>query len=112
MNSRAWFYVGLVYILGSVLLGFSIFIFKPDPVQLPAFIVFMVLATLTQLFKSEAPSHQAYHPALIFVFAGVLLLDPFLFATLIPFTSLVYSTLQYWDAYHFRFHRAYGFCAH
>ena len=47
------------------------------------------LATITHLFKSEAPSHQVYHPALIFVFAGVLLLDPLLFAFLIIISHLL-----------------------
>ena len=86
MNRRAWFYIGLIYFLGVILFGFSILsFFAVEPVlqQLPTFIIITGLATIAQLFKSEAPSHQVYHPALIFVFAGVLLLDPFYFALLI-----------------------------
>lgn len=89
MNIRAWFYVGIIYLFGGVILGFSIVSFDYQPQELPAFIILTVLATVTQLFKSEAPSHQAYHPALIFVFAGVLLLDPLLFALLIIISHLL-----------------------
>jgi diguanylate cyclase (GGDEF)-like protein len=91
MTRQAWFYVGLVYLLGGLLFGFSIltfFSYEPVFQQLPTFIIITSLATVTQLFKSEAPSHQVYHPALIFVFAGVLLLDPFYFALLIIISHL------------------------
>jgi len=63
--------------------------FEPDSQQFLVFIILTGLATIAQLFKSEAPSHQAYHPALILVFAGLLLLDPFLFAVLIVISHLV-----------------------
>ena len=89
MTSRAWLYVGLVYLLGGMLLIFSLISYLADPTQLLTFLIFTTLATLTQLFKSEAPAHQAYHPALIFIFAGALLLEPFLFAVLIIVSHLI-----------------------
>ena len=89
MSKRAWLYIGLVYLFGGLILGFSAYIYKPDQGQLVTFIILTFLATLTQLLKSEAPSHQVYHPALIFTFAGVLLLDPFLYAVLIIISHLI-----------------------
>ena len=88
MTGRAWAYVGFIYLFGGFLLGFSIYTFEPDSPQIIAFLIFTILATVTQLLKSEAPSHQAYHPALIFFFAGVLLLDPFLFYLLVIISHL------------------------
>jgi len=88
MTGRAWAYVGFIYLFGGFLFGFSIYTFEPDSQQFIAFLIFTTLATLTQLLKSEAPSHQAYHPALIFFFAGVLLLDSFLFSLLVIISHL------------------------
>jgi diguanylate cyclase (GGDEF)-like protein len=75
--------------MGGVLFVFSIIDFQFDPSQLPAFFILTLLAILTQLLKSLAPGHQAYHPALIFIFAGALLLDPFLFGLLIILSHLI-----------------------
>ena len=123
MSKRAWFYIGLVYLFGGLILGFSAYIYKPDLGQLVTFIILTSLATFTQLFKSEAPSHQAYHPALIFTFAGVLLLDPFLFALLIIISHMIewirerltvkgqHLRAWYIQPFNISMHIVLGFCA-
>ena len=88
MNIRAWIYIGFIYLLGGGCLVYSFLNFEPETSQSIIFIILLLLATASQLFKSEAPSHQAYHPALIFIFAGVLLFDPFLFAVIILVSHL------------------------
>jgi len=123
MSKRAWFYVGIIYLLGVLILGFSAYIYVPDLGQLATFIILTSLATLTQLFKSEAPSHQVYHPALIFTFAGVLLLEPFLFALLIIISHLIewikerltvkgeHLRAWYIQPFNISMHIVLGFCA-
>jgi diguanylate cyclase (GGDEF)-like protein len=88
MTKRAWFYVGLIYLFGGFLFGFSIINYGFDRQQLPTFIILAGLATFTQLLKSEAPSHQVYHPALIFMFASIWLLNPFFFSLLVIISHL------------------------
>jgi diguanylate cyclase (GGDEF)-like protein len=53
------------------------------------FLLVTGLATAAQLFKSEAPAYQLYHPALIFFFTGVLSLEPGWFAGMVVITHLV-----------------------
>src|SRR5205823_7254697 len=53
------------------------------------FVAFTVLATLSQLFKAEAPNHQTYFATPVFLFAGVVLLNPFLFVLLVVTSYLI-----------------------
>jgi diguanylate cyclase (GGDEF)-like protein len=76
MSKNAWIYVWAVLILGVglSLVALGRFELTFQPLHLYGMIFSLVIAT--QLFKSEAPSHQLYHPSLIFSFAGVLLMSP------------------------------------
>jgi hypothetical protein len=89
MTTRAWIYVGTI--IGSgILLSVAAWIpWAPVTGSLVDFLLLAVLATSAQLFKSEAPSHQLYHPTLIFLFAGVLLLEPRWFVLMVIITHLV-----------------------
>jgi diguanylate cyclase (GGDEF)-like protein len=89
MSNRAWFYIGCVYLLGGGLYIGATKAFDPEASQVLTFLILVVFTTLAQLFKSEAPSHQLYHPALVFLFAGVLLLNPFLFASVVIISHVI-----------------------
>jgi diguanylate cyclase (GGDEF)-like protein len=88
MSKKAWIYISSIYLIGVIL---SILILTER--QTAKFdwvlcVILTLLATLGQLFKTEAPTHQLYHPALVFIFAGVLLLEPAQFVLLVLISHL------------------------
>jgi hypothetical protein len=91
MPRRAWAYIGAIFFFGLGLTIWSL-INMPDNIfaeQWSKLAILALLATLAQLFKAEAPDHQIYHTTLVFQFAGVIILDPFLFVFLILIPHLV-----------------------
>jgi diguanylate cyclase (GGDEF)-like protein len=89
MTMRAWIYVGAILCSGIILSMVAFIAGAPGSGSLMDFLLLVGLATTAQLFKSEAPSHQLYHPTLIFLFAGVLLLEPGWFVLMVIITHLV-----------------------
>ena len=89
MSKRAWVYVIFIILSGGVLTVVAYFLRDTSAPTWLSFALLTGLATISQLFKSEAPSHQLYHPAIIFLFAGVILLDPFLFSLVVLIAHLV-----------------------
>lgn len=89
MSRRAWAYIWGVFLAWAVLSGAALSRFAPTPAQWLAFAALVSLATLAQLFKAEAPSHTWYYATPIFFFAGLLLLDRFLFVLLILIPHLI-----------------------
>src|SRR5207248_7485230 len=95
MSRRAWTYIWGVLIAAVVVSGVA----APDnplaaftaftPSEWLTFAAFTVLATLSQLFKAEAPNHQTYFATPVFLFAGVVLLNPFLFVLLVVTSYLI-----------------------
>ncbi len=83
MSRRAWIFVWFVLISGAVLTVSSILVPRSLTWQWLAFVVLTTAATLAQLLKANAPNRTLYYPNLVFVFAGVLLLHPFLFSMLV-----------------------------
>jgi diguanylate cyclase (GGDEF)-like protein len=63
--------------------------FNAEEVNWVNFILLTGLATAAQLFKSEAPYYQVYHPSLVFFFAGILILQPIGFVALVVVAHLV-----------------------
>jgi len=83
MSRRAWAYVLFVQIVG---LSVAVVAFSGWSRAGADWIVFAILATMAtvgQVWSARAPGHQSYHPAILFYFAGVLLLPPPLFVLLI-----------------------------
>ena len=79
MSKKAKFYLVSVA-FGGVVVGINAWgTFDAETVNWINFILLTTLATAAQLFKSEAPYHQVYHPSLVFFFAGILVLQPLLF---------------------------------
>lgn len=89
MTKLAWAYVGLILIAGGLLGGITLASFDYWQGEWLAFALLTALATVAQLFKAEAPGHQLYHPALIFLFAGVIRLSPALFVLMVIIVHLV-----------------------
>lgn len=83
MSHRAWAYISGILIAGLLLSITGLSEFNPATASWTAFVVLTALATLAQFFQAEAPHHQLYSVNLVFIFAAVLLLDPFLFAVLV-----------------------------
>lgn len=89
MSRRAWAYIWLVFIATGLAMGVALFNFPLQSDQTETVLAFMVLATLAQLFKVEAPSNQTYYVTTIFLFAGALLLNPALFVLIVVVSYLV-----------------------
>jgi len=83
MSKRAWTYISSIVLAGAALSVLALPGAAQSTSQWLTFAVLTLLATLAQLFKARAPGHQSYHPTLVFLFAGVLLLHPFLLALLV-----------------------------
>lgn len=89
MSKRAKFYLWAVS-LGGIVIGINAWVtFDSETVNWINFILLTTLATAAQLFKSEAPLHQVYHPSLVFFFAGILILQPLGFVVLVIIAHLV-----------------------
>jgi diguanylate cyclase (GGDEF)-like protein len=89
MSSRAWAYIWLVYLITAVALAEAVLLFPLGWDAWPTAGALTLLATLAQLFKVNAPRNQTYYATAIFLFAGVLLLSPALFALLVIVSYLV-----------------------
>ncbi len=90
---RAWFYVLSIILLGLSRGIYTLITFDISTLEAPnlnlIFSLLCALMTVAQLFKSEAPKHQLFHPNLMFSMAGVVLLPPALFFALIAISHLV-----------------------
>ena len=83
MSFRAWSYILGVLAAAVALLAVSAATISDSTSQWISFIVLTLLATLAQLFKAEAPNNQTYFATPVFLFAGALMLHPFLFGWLV-----------------------------
>jgi diguanylate cyclase (GGDEF)-like protein len=89
MSKVAWIYVWSVLLSGAVFLYAALRGFDPAVQPWTLFLILTGLASLAQMFKSEAPNHQLYHPTLMFAFAGVLLLPPHWYALMVLVAHLL-----------------------
>jgi signal transduction histidine kinase len=90
VSRRAWLYIWLNLIVGAVLAGLALSQPIPSAEAWPAFGVLTIGATLAQLskalFRSQVRSSRGtvvYTPSFVFMFAGILMLPPALFALLV-----------------------------
>ncbi len=90
MTRRAWAFIWGVFLAGALLSGSAILISPGvSSSQALTFGVLLLLTILTQFLEALAPGRSAYYPHLVFLFAGVLLLPPLLFALLVTIPHLV-----------------------
>ncbi|HEX8681315.1 MAG TPA: diguanylate cyclase [Ardenticatenaceae bacterium] len=89
MSRRAWIYIWSILITGLVLAVVS-FVSQPMPLgEWPALVVLVTFATLAQLLKAETPNHQLYYATMVFLFAALILLNPFFFVLVAAIPHLV-----------------------
>ncbi|HTP10219.1 MAG TPA: diguanylate cyclase [Anaerolineae bacterium] len=96
MSRKAKLYIGAVICLGAVLSMLSL----PGAAQfanewLP-FAVLVVLTTIAHLYISDTVSHEAWAINLVFLFAGVLLLNSFGFVLLVIIPHLIEWAYELW----------------
>jgi diguanylate cyclase (GGDEF)-like protein len=76
-------YFGAVLIAALLITLHAWSIFDSGQISWINFLLLAILASGTQLLKSEAPYAQVYHPSFVFFFAGILLLQPLGFIMLV-----------------------------
>src|SRR5690348_6965286 len=96
MSRRAWGYVGAVLLAGMVLAGSALIEVGAALPQWPTLAVLVVLATVAQLCKAEAPNHVLFYATPVFFFAGLLLLPPPLLVLLVVVPHLVEWAHERW----------------
>lgn len=89
MSVAARIYLWSVLVAGALLAILAFWQFNPTRADWPLTALLIGLACVAQLFRSDAPLHQRYHPTLMFSFAGLLLLQPAGFVALIVAAHLV-----------------------
>lgn len=89
LSKRAWAFIWLILVLG-ILATFSAYL-AWEPAKAPwfTFAILVALATIAQLLRVEAPTHQLYYATYAFLFAGLILLPPFLFVCLVLIPYLI-----------------------
>lgn len=88
MSRKTKFYMWAIMIGGVVIAINALRIFDAEKVNWINLILLTTMATAAQLFKSEVPFHQVYHPSLVFFFAGILILQPLGFVGLVVIAHL------------------------
>jgi diguanylate cyclase (GGDEF)-like protein len=87
MSRRAWLYVLVTISLGAGLFLHNWASFLTSellPTHLwPVFFILTFVMAMMQMFRTEAATHEIYHPNLMFAFAGVLLLPQALFGLMV-----------------------------
>ncbi len=89
MSRRGQLYIGCVFIAGFAVMAHSFFGIVMNVHQWTTFILLVLLTTASQLFVADAPNHVAYFASPVFIFAGVLLLEPWMFVILVIIYNLV-----------------------
>lgn len=89
MSYRAWLYVFGVIASGIAFAAAVWATGSPARFDWHAFAILTSLATLSQLYKTEAPNHVVFYVTPVFLFASVLLLDPALYVLLCVTYNLV-----------------------
>jgi diguanylate cyclase (GGDEF)-like protein len=88
MSKLAWGYIS-IFLFGGIFVSVVARLhYEPAEVDWLSTILLFTFAILGQMLKNEAPVYQRYHPSLMFFFAGVLLLQPFLFVLMVTVSHL------------------------
>jgi diguanylate cyclase (GGDEF)-like protein len=88
MQKSAWAYIGFIYFAGATIVAASLLSINISSQNWLLFFIILAFTTLTQLLRVEAPTHQLYHPAYMFIMLGALLLHPLLFNLVVIISHL------------------------
>ena len=89
VSRTAKLYFGAVMVAALIIVVNAWAVFDLQEFDWLNFLLLVVLASATQLLKSEAPNAQVYHPSLVFFFAGMLVLQPLGYVVLVVTAHLV-----------------------
>jgi len=90
MSRHAWAYIVSILLTGAALSVLALLSGPlPSVSQWLTLAALVVLTTAAQYFEAEAPGRQSYYPHFVFLFAGVLLLHPFLFVLQVTIPHLI-----------------------
>jgi diguanylate cyclase (GGDEF)-like protein/putative nucleotidyltransferase with HDIG domain len=96
MSYRAWTYIWIIMLWAGALCVPSLLSFTTTPPQWILFLLLTMLSIGAQLCKVQAPNHLLLYATPIFLFAGVLLLDPLLFILLVAISHGVEWVKERW----------------
>jgi diguanylate cyclase (GGDEF)-like protein len=104
ISPLAWVYIWLVLSIGALCIVDAGMTGMPTVVDWLPFLGLTILASAAQLFVVEMPNnHVAYFATPIFVFAGVLLLEPWQFCALIVIYLMIeWGKERLWDGHRLR----------
>ncbi len=89
LSKRAWAFIWLILVLGILATCSAYLAWEPAKAPWLPFVILVTLATIAQLLRVEAPTHQLYYATYAFLFAGLILLPPFLFVLLVIIPYLI-----------------------
>lgn len=89
MSIKAWLYIWSIFSVGALSTVYACLNWEPTTSPWALFAVLTTLATIAQLLRVEAPNHQLYFATFAFIFAGLILLPPFLFVAMIVITYMI-----------------------
>jgi diguanylate cyclase (GGDEF)-like protein/putative nucleotidyltransferase with HDIG domain len=96
MSRKAKIYIGGVIFAGIVVVVLSLPSATQFAVEALPFLALVVLTTIAHLYISDTVSHEAWAINLVFLFAGVILLDSFGFALLVIIPHLIEWAYELW----------------
>lgn len=96
MSLRARLFVGAVLVVGAGLGGRTLVGLPAALAHWPTWGVLVLLATLAQLNRAEAPNHVLFYATPVFLFAGLLLLAPPLYILLVVLPHLLEWARERW----------------
>ena len=77
LSKSAWIYLWIIFRASGLATLSALLVWDPPKSPWLTFAVLVGLATVAQLLRVEAPSHQLYYATYVFIFAGLILLPPF-----------------------------------
>src|SRR5690349_12834229 len=89
MSRQAWTYIWSVLLIASGLALWTLGSVIHSAAQWSTLVVLTILATFAQIYRVEAPSHQAYYATFVFWCAGIFLLQPFFLVILITIPHII-----------------------
>jgi diguanylate cyclase (GGDEF)-like protein/putative nucleotidyltransferase with HDIG domain len=96
MPRKAIIYVLIILFSALMLSIFALPSLAEFMAQLPLFLVLVVLTTVAHLYNSDTASHEAWSINLVFLFTGVILLNPFDFVLLVIIPHTVEWGYEVW----------------
>ena len=96
MSRTAKIYISGVILAGLVLGRLALPSVAQSVTEWPLLLTLLILTTIAHLYMSDTVSHEAWAVNLVFLFAGVILLNPFDFIVLVVIPHLIEWAYEVW----------------